>query len=301
MHVGVKIPNWGSLAGPDALVATAVAADQSNFDSVWVSDHVAMPRSPLADYPYAASSTPPFDPTTPFLESFVALAHVAAVTDRVQLGTGVLVLPLREPVLVAKQAASLDVLSRGRLLLGVGAGWLADEFALLGQPFDDRGARTDEGIDLLRRCWAQQDLSVGGRPTPVAMMPSPVRGTRLPVLVGGHSRAALRRAALIGDGWYGSNLSAEQFSDLLRALRTFPGGDPLTVGARPGVVAAEDAASTVSAFRDAGADFVVLDAPYAAMDVAAAQTWVHRVADALDLDGSGQPLVARAAAPASDG
>jgi alkanesulfonate monooxygenase SsuD/methylene tetrahydromethanopterin reductase-like flavin-dependent oxidoreductase (luciferase family) len=133
------------------------------------------------------------------------------------------------------------------------------------------------------------------------MMPSPVRGTHLPVLVGGHSRAALRRAARIGDGWYGSNVSAGQFSDLVGALRAFPGGDPLTVGARPGVVAAEDAASTVSAFRDAGADFVVLDAPYAAMDVAAAQTWVHRVADALDLDGSGQPLVARAAAPPSDG
>jgi probable F420-dependent oxidoreductase len=292
MHIGVKVPNWGPLAGPEALVRTAQVADVRGFDSVWVSDHVAVPRAATADYPYSASARPPFDPQTPFVEAIVALAHLAAVTNRVQLGTGVLVLPLRHPVLVAKQTASLDVLSRGRLVLGVGVGWLADEFAVLGRPFTSRGRQTDEGIRTLRACWSGQELHVNGRSTLVAMYPRPVRA--VPVLVGGHSAAALRRAATHGDGWYGSNISAGEFGVLVARLRALPGGADLTVGARPGVVAPEDAAAVVRAFSAAGADFVVLDAPYGDLDADGAAEWVHRVADVLPLDEGSQPLTARA-------
>jgi probable F420-dependent oxidoreductase len=295
MHAGIKVPNWGPLAGPDALVSTAVAADDRGFDSVWVSDHVAVPRAPLRSYPYDASSAPPFEPSTPFLEALIALAHVAAVTSRVQLGTGVLVLPLRQPLLVAKQVGSLDVLSRGRAVLGIGAGWLADEFVLLGQEFADRGRRTDDDIRTLRACWARREVTVPGldAPAAVAVEPAPVRQD-VPVLIGGHSRAALRRAAGLGDGWYASNISPHEFGKLVESLRTLPGGGAVTVGARPGVIAAADAASVVSAFGQAGADFVVLDAPYATASATEALDWVHRTADALH-PGSGQPLVTRAA------
>jgi probable F420-dependent oxidoreductase len=296
VHVGIKIPNWGPLASTDALVRTAVAADERGLGSVWVSDHVAVPRAPLADYPYSASATPPFDPSTAFVEAFVALAHVAAVTRSIQLGTGVLVLPLRHPILTAKQTASLDVVAGGRLVLGVGVGWLADEFAALGEPFAERGRRTDEAIGVLRAAWAGEDVPLreqGGRPASLGMQPLPRRGAGIPVLVGGHSAAALRRAAALGDGWYGSNLSAAEFGELARTLRALPGADGLSVGARPGVVAASEAADAVSAFRAAGADYVVLDAPYAAMTGDEAVAWVHGVADAIDPSEGGTPLRAR--------
>jgi probable F420-dependent oxidoreductase len=301
MHVGIKIPNWGALAGPEALVRTATAADERGFDSIWVSDHVAVPRAPLVEYPYSSSAKPPFEPDTAFVEAFVALAYVAAVTTRVQLATGVLVLPLRNAVLVAKQTSSLDVLARGRLVLGVGAGWLADEFTLLDVSFDDRGRGTDEAIRTMRQWWAQDDALVDGRRTPIAMAPPPVRGAAVPVLVGGHSRAALRRASTLGDGWYASNISTDEFAGLTSTVRAMPGGRELTIGARPGLVAPQEAAARVAAFAAAGADFVVLDAPYQDLDLAGAESWVHRTADALPSLGSGQPLAARDAPAGSEG
>lgn len=298
MHIGIKVPNWGTLAGPAALAATAAAADERGFDSIWVSDHVAMPREPLTDYPYSGTAAPPFDSDTPFVEALTSLSYAAAVTRNVQLGTGVLVLPLRSPILVAKQAASLDVLSGGRLLLGVGAGWLADEFAVLGQGWADRGHRTDEAIRVLRACWAGAEVPLpgsGGRPQALAMNPLPARGARVPVIVGGHSAPALRRAALLGDAWYASDVAVPAFGGLVARLRTLDDatGDPVAVGVRPRPVEADDAATTVSAYREAGADFVVLDANYSALTVQQAVDWVHRAADVLGLTGARSPLTAR--------
>ncbi|HEY3716103.1 MAG TPA: TIGR03619 family F420-dependent LLM class oxidoreductase [Jatrophihabitantaceae bacterium] len=297
MHIGIKIPNWGPLAGPDVLGATAVAAEARGFGSVWVSDHIALPRTPLAGYPYTETASPPFDPGTPFVEALLSLAHVAAVTCRVQLGTGVLVLPLRDPLLIAKQAASLDVLARGRLVLGVGAGWLEDEFRLLGKGFGDRGRRMDDTIRTMRSCWAGEEIEVAGTRVAVAVDPLPPRDPALPIVIGGHSPAALRRAATLGDAWYASNVTADEFGALVESLRALPGGAALAVGARPGVVAADDASDVVGSFRRAGADFVVLDGPFASVDVGGVLDWVHRTADALAteyLTEVAQPLVARA-------
>jgi probable F420-dependent oxidoreductase len=301
MHVGIKIPNWGRLAGPAALAGTAAAADERGFDSIWVSDHLAMPRMPFVDYPYSGTAAPPFDADTPFVEAITSLSYAAAVSRDVQLGTGVLVLPLRSPILVAKQAASLDVLSGGRLLLGVGAGWLADEFAVLGQGWADRGHRTDEAIHVLRACWAGAEVPLpgsGGRLQAIAMNPLPARGARVPVIVGGHSATALRRAALLGDAWYASGVTAPEFGALVARLRTFDdsddvAGDRVAVGVRPRPVEADDAAATVSAYGEAGADFVVLDANYSELTVQQAVDWVHRAADVLGLTGARRPLTAR--------
>jgi alkanesulfonate monooxygenase SsuD/methylene tetrahydromethanopterin reductase-like flavin-dependent oxidoreductase (luciferase family) len=216
----------------------------------------------------------------------------------VQLGTGVLVLPLRQPIVVAKQVASLDVLAAGRTLLGVGSGWLEDEFALLGQGWRDRGQRTDQAIATLRGCWrpGAAELPDGTR---VGIAPAPAQGDTLPILIGGHSLAAMRRAARAGDGWYASNVTVGQFAELVQTLRGIeaeqdPPREPLIVGVRPGVVDPADAASCAAGLREGGADFAVLDAPFAALDVAGAVDWMHRTADVLRLDESAaRPVVSR--------
>jgi probable F420-dependent oxidoreductase len=267
---------------------------------VWVSDHIALPaEGPLAAYPYASSSQPPFDASTPFLEPLCVLSFVAGVTQTLQLATGVVVLPLRHPLLTAKQVATVDVLSGGRALLGVGSGWLQDEFSLLGSSWEDRGERTDLGIATLRACW-------GDRPTPlpgdvlgraVSMHPRPVQGVGLPVLIGGHSPAAMRRAVALGDGWYASNVDGPAFASLVESLRRLEsessGRRELLVGVRPGVVDPGDASACLESVRAAGADFVVLDAPYASTTEAEAEAWVHRTADALGLGDGVKPLRSR--------
>ena len=298
VHIGVKVPNWGPLACPTALRQVAEAAEACGFGSVWVSDHVVMPAAPLGDYPYSDSTRPPFVASTPFLDPFTSLSFIAACTERVQLGTGVLVLPLRQPIVVAKQAASLDVLSSGRSLLGVGSGWLEDEFVLLGQDWRDRGRRTDQAIATLRGCW-RLDAAELPDGTRVGIAPAPTQGGTLPILIGGHSRAAMRRAARAGDGWYASNVTVEQFADLVRTLRGIEveQGTPresVLVGVRPGVVEPADAASCAAGLEEGGADFVVLDAPFSRLDVSGAIDWVHRTADALSLDESeARPIVSR--------
>ncbi|WP_162529797.1 TIGR03619 family F420-dependent LLM class oxidoreductase [Nocardioides caldifontis] len=277
VHIGVKIPNWGPLAGPEAVAATAAAAEERGFGSVWVSDHVAMP-------PGADASSHGLEPRTPFLDPFTTLSYVAARTTRVQLGTGVYVLPLRPPLLTAKQAASVDVLSGGRLLLGVGVGWLRDEFELLGASWDDRGRRTDAALELVRGSW---DGTAAG----VEMWPRPAG--QVPVLIGGESPAALARTVRLGDGWYGSGITPQRFAEVVTALRARmwrAGAEgELLMGTRAAGVAPEDARATVEAFGRAGATFVVLDAPVP--DVAGAVAWVHRTADELRLEpGTSTPL-----------
>jgi probable F420-dependent oxidoreductase len=203
MRIGAKLPNSGALAVERAIPAMARSLEQSGVDSIWVSDHVILPESIDSRYPFAADGRATWPSDTPYVEALIALALAAAVTTRVALGTAVLVLPMRNPVIFAKQAASIDVASGGRLRVGVGVGWLAEEFEALDAPFADRGARLDEWIEIARACWT-------GRPAahrsqryalPAGVVALPVPTGRMPVLVGGHSRAALRRAGRIGDGW----------------------------------------------------------------------------------------------------
>lgn len=297
MHVGIKIPNWGPLASGAALQRISVAAESRGFGSVWVSDHIALPaEGPLASYPYTSSARPPFDASTPFLEPLCALSFVAAVTHSLQLATGVVVLPLRHPVLTAKQVATVDVLSGGRALLGVGSGWLQDEFSLLGSSWEDRGARTDAGIATLRACWSDRPTPLPGdvHGRAVSMHPRPVQGVDLPVLIGGHSPAAMRRAVASGDGWYASNVDGPAFASLVESLRRLEhdsaGRRELLVGVRPGVVHPGDARACRERAQAAGADFLVLDAPYASLTESEAEEWVHRTADALGIgDAEGVP------------
>lgn len=202
LRVGAKVANFG----PDASLLTeaAVACEAAGADSLWLSDRVVTVPAPVAAYPFTDDGTVPWTSDTPFVDSVVAMALIAAATRRAEIGTGVMVLPLRAPLVLAKQLASIDALSGGRVVLGVGAGWMSEEFDLLGVPYAERGERTDEAVTVLRACWRDEPPAVAGRyyRVPAGLGTRPVPGHRIPILAGGMTPAALRRAGRL-DGWYG--------------------------------------------------------------------------------------------------
>jgi len=187
---------------PDQLLALARAADAAGFDSVAVSDHLVHPRKIATPYPYTADGAPRWQPFTAWPDPWVAIGAMAAVTTRVRFLTSVFVLPLRNPFLVAKAVGTAAVLSGGRVTLGVGAGWMREEFALLEQRFEARGRRMDEMIELLRALWAGGWVERRGEFYSFdALEMSPAPAEPVPIWVGGVSEPALRRAATRGDGW----------------------------------------------------------------------------------------------------
>lgn len=202
------------LAEPVFLAALGRGAEELGLDSLWLADHVTIPRSYQSEYPYSPDGKLH---TTPFPEPLVALAYLAAVTTRIELGTSVLVLPQRNPLLLAKQAASLHQLSSGRFRLGVGVGWLKEEFDALGTPFEDRGRRADEYIDALKALWAHESPQLQCRYVTLdgsfGIDPRPV-GATVDIIVGGHSPAAARRAGARGDGFFPLSVDLERLEGL---------------------------------------------------------------------------------------
>ena len=198
MKIGLFGINTGACARPETAARVAAAAEAAGFESVWTGEHVVLPD------PQAPPS--PVPPDHPMLDPAVALAFLSARTERIRLGTGIVILPQRNPVVLAKELASVDVLSGGRLLFGLGAGYLRAEFDAVGATFDDRGARTDEYIDAIRALWTQAHPSFAGRSVRFAgidAQPRPVQKPHPPIVVGGHSPQAFRRAVSRGNGWYG--------------------------------------------------------------------------------------------------
>ena len=211
MKIGFSLlNNWG-IDDVHALIDLAVRAEALGLDSVWAHDHVfnvAHVLDRIGDRPY-------YEPLT-------LLSYVAARTERVRLGTSVLVLPYHNAVRLAKTAATLDVLSRGRLILGVGVGAIEQEMAAMGTPFKERGAFTDEAIAVMRALWSQEHPSFAGRYSQFAGMPfspKPVQRPSIPVVIGGVSRAAIRRAARLGDGWQPLGLTPEALEQGMALLR----------------------------------------------------------------------------------
>lgn len=204
MKVGVHIPQVGGFAKPGVIAPFARAAEEAGFDSLWVFDHVVLQKDQHSRYPYSADGRLALRPTTDFLEALTLLTYVAAITSRVQLGTSVLVLPMRQPVLHAKIMASLDHLSNGRFILGGGVGWWKEEFEVLGVPWERRGKRMDEYLHLLRALWRDEWVNFEGefyRCVDWTCNPKPVNGT-IPILLGGESRAQLERVGRLADGWH---------------------------------------------------------------------------------------------------
>jgi probable F420-dependent oxidoreductase len=210
MRFGLHALGIGPGARRGVIAAVGPAAEAGGFATLWAGEHVVMVDQPRSRYPYSADGRIAVPAQADWLDPFIVLGFACAVTEHIRLATGVLLLPEHNPVVVAKRAASLDRLSEGRLLLGIGVGWSADEFAALGVPFRRRGARTDEYLEAMRVLWRDDPASFDGEFvsfSDVRVLPKPMRDRRVPVMVGGNSDAALRRVASAGDGWYGFNLA----------------------------------------------------------------------------------------------
>jgi probable F420-dependent oxidoreductase len=222
---GVALPNYGPLASPDNLVRLARRAEDLGIDSVWVADHLVAPVSVASVYPY--DRRPDAKPgemgvIEEFYEPLTTLAFLAGATTRIRLGVSVYVVPYRNPVVTAKIVATLDALSGGRAMLGVGVGWLREEFAALGQDASRRGRVTDEYLEVCRRLWRDEVASFEGRHyrlPPVRTGPKPVQRPWPPLWVGGNSDAALDRALALGDGWHLIDLSPDEVAERVAALR----------------------------------------------------------------------------------
>jgi len=205
--------NFGACADPDVQRRAVIAAEEVGFESVWTGEHVAMP---IVDSPVPAPAE------TPFLDSIVALTRVATLTSRIRLGTGILVLPHHNPVLLAKALASLDVVSGGRLIAGFGGGYVEQEFRALGIDFHRRGAITDDSLAAIRTLWTDAAPAYEGRFARfegIRFEPKPVQRPHPPIVVGGQAPAALRRAARYGNGWYGFALTVAQAAPIVTELR----------------------------------------------------------------------------------
>ena len=209
--------NMGSgIAGPAALRTIAQSAESAGLESLWCGEHVVLPK------PRVAPS--PADPDHAFLHPSVVLAYLAAVTETIMLGTGIVLIAQRNPLVLAKEFASADVLSGGRVILGIGAGYLQPEFDAIGVPFRERGRRTDEAIDAMRALWSEDDPSFEGefwQFSGIDAHPRPTNALGVLIHVGGHSDAALMRAATRGQGWYGWMQDPEQAADVVRQLNDF--------------------------------------------------------------------------------
>jgi probable F420-dependent oxidoreductase len=209
MQLGLHALGIGAGADRAVIDAVAAAADQCGFATLWAGEHVVMVDRPASHYPYSDDGAIAVPAQADWLDPMIALAFAAAASSRITLATGVLLLPEHNPVVVAKQAASLDRLSGGRLTLGVGVGWSKEEFTALGVPFERRAARTAEYVAAMRTLWREDVASFDGAFVgfdSIRVNPKPVRDRRIPIMLGGNSDAALRRAASWGDGWYGFNL-----------------------------------------------------------------------------------------------
>jgi probable F420-dependent oxidoreductase len=206
LRVGIQLPQWGDGANRDGLLSIATAAEAAGFDSVWASDHVVYPLNGEADYPYA-SGGPPFKPEDGYLEALTTLAVVAGATTRIRLGTSVLILPMREVLLTAKVIATLDVLSGGRTVIAVAAGWWRAEFEALGAAFDSRGRRLDEQLEALTALWTEGRHEMSGgevRFPPVVVEPRPIQPGGPELWIGGKGARTWRRiASSAAAGWHG--------------------------------------------------------------------------------------------------
>ena len=210
MQVGLHALGIGSGADRTVIDAVASAADDGGFATLWAGEHVVMVDRSQSRYPYSDDGVIAVPAQADWLDPVVALSFAAAASSHIGIATGVLLLPEHNPVIVAKQAASLDRLSGGRLTLGVGVGWSREEFDALGVPFGRRAARTAEYVAAIRALWRDDVASFDGEFVnfhSIRVNPKPTSGRRLPIVVGGNSDAAMRRVATWGDGWYGFNLN----------------------------------------------------------------------------------------------
>ncbi len=203
---GFSLTGRGALANREAITRLAQRADTLGFDSIFVTDRMLIPVSPTSGYPYSPTGAFPLGPDEPWLEALTAVNYLATVTRRIHVGTSVLVVPYRNPVFTARALATADYLSGGRIILGAGVGWWRAEFAALGVPFEERAARTDEALRIMKAVWTRPRITYKGRFWQIeeagGVFPQPVQRPHIPIWIGGHTDAALRRVVALADGWH---------------------------------------------------------------------------------------------------
>lgn len=222
MKFGLMFANVGRFAQPQGLARLAQAAEERGIESLWAVEHVVIPVGYQSTYPYSPSGKIPGSENVPIPDPVLSLAFAAAVTKKIRLATGVLILPQRHPAYVAKEFATLDVLSNGRAILGIGSGWLAEEFETVGVPFHERGARTNEAIRAIRSLWQPSPAPFEGKfykwPA-VESNPKPIQKGGVPIVVGGDSEAGARRAARLGNGYFPVRGDRDALARLFAVLR----------------------------------------------------------------------------------
>ncbi len=236
MRFGIVFANTGHAVSPEGAAALGSIAEENGFESLWTVEHVVVPADYQSTYPYSPTGRMPGTEESPIPDPLIWLTWVAATTRSLRLATGILILPQRNPVVLAKELATLDALSSGRVTLGVGVGWLKEEFDALGVPFDDRGDRTDEYIEVLRAMWREPETSWDGRFVKldrVKSYPKPAQSGGIPIAIGGHTAAAARRAGRLGDEFFPAVPDLDQLKQLIDTMRGAAekaGRDPSRIG-----------------------------------------------------------------------
>ena len=235
MKIGITPINSAAYLDPGFLRSFAQEVEELGYESLWTFDHVIIPEKYESAYPYNPTGKIAIPTDRGFTDSFITLTYIAAATTRLRLGTGVNILSQMNPLYLAKQASSIDHLSEGRLMLGLGVGWLAEEFYALGVPFARRGPRADEYLDALRAIWTGEEISIKGEFIDwqgFRMLPTPAQKPGIPLLIGGTSPPAIRRLVARGDGWYVIHKDLEEFRSHVANMRAEcdrQGRDPKTL------------------------------------------------------------------------
>lgn len=268
MRFGIVFANTGPFADPAAATVLAQAAEAAGFDSLWTVEHVVVPAGYESPYPYSKDGKMPGnDDSAPIPDPLIWLSYLAGQTSTIKLATGVMILPQRNPVVLAKETSTLDHLSRGRLMLGVGVGWLEEEFDAIGVPFRQRGRRTDEHVGALRALWENEKASFEGETvsfTDCYQVPKPVNGT-IPIHVGGHTEPAARRAGRLGDGFFPASGGPDELSALFEIMRRSAdeaGRDPDAIEISAGGIMPDrsDVFDRIAALEAVGVDRCILPA-----------------------------------------
>lgn len=264
MKLGLMFINSGPFSRPELLAHLAKTAEERGFESLWTVEHVVIPHNYQTPYPYSRDGKIPGGEDVAIPDPLLPLAYAAAVTSRIRLATGILILPQRHPLYVAKEVATLDLLSHGRVMLGIGSGWLKEEFEALGLDFHMRGARTDEAIAAMRALWRDGTSTFHGKHFDfydVKSFPKPAQTGGVPIHIGGHSPAAARRAGRFGDGFFPAIGEVDKLKDLFAIMRDEAqkaGRDPASIELSSGGRANVD---TINRLRDIGVSRVVIPPP----------------------------------------
>jgi probable F420-dependent oxidoreductase len=263
MKLGISFANSGKFSRPELFAELARTCETLGFESIWTVEHVVIPQ-PHMPYPGSKDGKMPGGDEVPIPDPLIPLAYAAAITSRLKLSTGVIILPQRHPLYLAKQLATLDLLSNGRMMVGIGSGWMKEEFDSLQIPFKERGARTDESIQAMRALWSEPLASFHGKHfhfDDVNSYPKPVQKNGIPIHIGGHSLAAARRAGRHGDGFFPTVTNPEKLSELFDVAREEArksGRDPDKIEFSTMAAPKPD---SVAALRDIGVGRIILAPP----------------------------------------